>query len=505
MSNNKKMAFVFDMPSSKYKFSQLSAYLANLPWTFLLHSGESEHPDSRFDILVSHPIVTITSHLAESSDPKFVPVTASTTINYYQSSDAIDSQNCVINTVMHKKNPFELLENEIIKIDLHASFMEDIPFQGGAIGLFSYDLSKVEERILPSAQKIDSLPAMSVGIYDIAWIYDNKKHVFKCVIQADTFALAQNRFASLCRSITEIESLKNEEHTFSIINQWQPTITKETYYQQFERVQEALKAGDCYQINLTQAFKATYKGSLWHAFNDLIKSNKAPFSAFCRVPEAVILCASPERFLEVKQGTISTKPIKGTIPRDLDPIEDEKNRQFLQASEKNRAENVMIVDLLRNDIGKLAKPGSVMVPKLFDIESFPAVHHLVSTITADLPDDISCIALLKACFPGGSITGAPKVSAMQHIEDIEPLQRSIYCGSIAYISACGHMDSNIVIRTITAMPEQAIANNDMASRKIEETGSLICFGGGGIVLDSEADDEYAEVYAKLGKIFALWR
>ncbi|WP_031815505.1 aminodeoxychorismate synthase component I, partial [Vibrio parahaemolyticus] len=270
---------------------------------------------------------------------------------------------------------------------------------------------------------------------------------------------------------------------FALSGDWQSNMTKESYATRFDKVQEYLLSGDCYQINLAQRFNAPYQGSEWQAYLKLESANQAPFSAFIRMPESSILSISPERFLELKDRVIETKPIKGTRPRSEDPRQDTANAHDLQTAEKDQAENLMIVDLLRNDIGRVASPGSVHVPKLFDIESFPAVHHLVSTIRANLDEQYSPADLLRACFPGGSITGAPKVRAMQIIEELEPHRRSAYCGSIGYISRHGRMDTSITIRTLVA-----------------ENHKLYAWAGGGVVADSDCASEYQETLDKLSKI-----
>ncbi|MGL6026381.1 MAG: anthranilate synthase component I family protein, partial [Vibrio sp.] len=206
-------------------------------------------------------------------------------------------------------------------------------------------------------------------------------------------------------------------------------------------------------------------------------------SAFLRLPQGTILSVSPERFLQLVDRVIETKPIKGTRPRSNDPLQDAALIQDLASAEKDQAENLMIVDLLRNDIGRVATPGSVQVPKLFAIESFPAVHHLVSTIRATLDTPYQAADLLRACFPGGSITGAPKVRAMQIIEELEPQRRSAYCGSIGYLSRHGSMDTSITIRTLVAYQQQ-----------------LYAWAGGGLVADSQAEAEYQETLDKLSRI-----
>ena len=263
-------------------------------------------------------------------------------------------------------------------------------------------------------------------------------------------------------------------------------MTKPEYLQKFEQIQQYLQSGDCYQINLAQRFSANYQGDEWQAYLRLRVRNAAPFSAFIRLTDCAILSISPERFIEVNQRRVETKPIKGTKPRFANPQDDKQSAEALQNSPKDRAENVMIVDLLRNDLGKVCSPGTVKVPSLFAIESFPAVHHLVSTITGELAPQHQAIDALAAAFPGGSITGAPKVRAMQIIEELEPHRRNIYCGSIGYLSVHGHMDTNIAIRTLVC------ANN-----------TIYAWAGGGIVADSNGESEYQETFDKVGKILPV--
>ena len=238
-------------------------------------------------------------------------------------------------------------------------------------------------------------------------------------------------------------------------------------------IRDAIAAGDVYQVNLTRVLSAPVDDDADVAALGaaLAIGNPAPYSAVVRVPDAgvFVASASPERFLRREGRLVWSSPIKGTAAHA---------EEFLA---KDRAENVMIVDLLRNDVGRVAKPGTVHVPKLFDIESFPAVHHLVSTIRADLDSKYSATDLLRACFPGGSITGAPKVRAMQIIEELEPHRRSAYCGSIGYISRNGRMDTSITIRTLVA-----------------ENNSLYAWAGGGVVFDSDCASEYQETLDKRG-------
>ena len=273
---------------------------------------------------------------------------------------------------------------------------------------------------------------------------------------------------------------------FALTTKWQSNLTKGGYGERFNKVQEYLKSGDCYQINLAQRFDASFTGNPWLAYCQLRSANQAPFSAYINTGEQQILSLSPERFIQVNGRKVETKPIKGTVPRSQDAHIDDANKTRLANSTKDRAENVMIVDLLRNDLGKVAKAGTVAVPKLFEIESFNAVHHLVSTVTSKLADAFSAVDQLKAAFPGGSITGAPKIRAMEIIEELEPHRRSIYCGSIGYISACGAMDTSITIRTLVC-----------------ENKQIYCWAGGGVVADSTLESELQETYDKVNRILPV--
>jgi para-aminobenzoate synthetase component 1 len=259
---------------------------------------------------------------------------------------------------------------------------------------------------------------------------------------------------------------------------------KVAYRKAFDRIKHYLKEGDCYQVNLTQRFSASCLGNLWVAYQSLRELNAAPFSAYLNLPEVQILSSSPERFLRLADGIVETKPIKGTRPRKTDEAEDQQQKQQLMNSTKDRAENVMIVDLLRNDISKTCT--DVKVPVIFDVETYTTVHHLVSTVTGVLADNQHALDLLKSCFPGGSITGAPKIRAMEVIEELEPHRRGVYCGAIGYIGFNGNMDSNIAIRTL-----------------VHSNNTIRFWAGGGIVNDSVVEEEYQECFDKAAALLDL--
>ena len=264
--------------------------------------------------------------------------------------------------------------------------------------------------------------------------------------------------------------------------------TRESYGRAFRRIHQYIRDGDCYQVNLAQRFSASASGDPWLAYQALRVINPAPFSAYLSTPYAQVLSSSPERFLRVHHGMVETKPIKGTRPRAGHARLDAELAEQLRLSEKDRAENVMIVDLLRNDLSKNCELGSVKVPRLFEIESYATVHHLVSTVTGTLKAGRDSIELLRGCFPGGSITGAPKLRAMQIIDEVERARRGVYCGAIGYIGFDGGMDTNIAIRTLTV-----------------SHGSVRFWAGGGIVADSQAESEYQESFDKAGALLRLMR
>lgn len=436
--------------------TQLFSKVENHPWAMLLRSASETHIDSRYDILVANPIATLTTTGEETIITEPSGVTSSSA------------------------DPFVLLATLQNQYLPKQSYNESLPFVGGAVGYFSYDLGRRVEK-LPSLAKHDiNMPDMAVGIYEWAIVVDHHGKTAQWVginlDQAQQWLEMQDRY---CQD-------EKTRQAFSLTTAWQSNMTPESYAEKFAKVQEYLKSGDCYQINLAQRFEAQYQGSEWQAYLKLENYNLAPFSAFIRTEEGAILSVSPERFLQLRGEEIETKPIKGTRPRSQDKELDDAFASELAHAEKDQAENLMIVDLLRNDIGRVAAPGSVHVPKLFHIESFPAVHHLVSTIRAKLDSQYSACDLLKAGFPGGSITGAPKVRAMEIIEELEPHRRSAYCGSIGYISRHGQMDTSITIRTL-------VAHNH----------KIYAWAGGGVVADSQCESEFQETLDKLSRILPI--
>lgn len=351
--------------------------------------------------------------------------------------------------------------------------VETLPFHGGYIGHLSYSLGA---QLLGVADAQNKLPMAVAHCYPWAVVQDRQERRSWLTGVADDARVRdiQHRLSG---------SSELTDAPFRLEEPFAGPWSLREYESIFARVKDYIRAGDCYQINLGQAFSAHFSGDLLTAYRALRGVARAPFSAFFPLDERhTLLCLSPERFLTVnRQGGVETRPIKGTRPRNTDTALDEEAAAQLLASEKERAENLMIVDLMRNDIGRFCEPSSVRVDELFALESYATVHHLVSAVRGDLAAGNSAADLLLGCLPGGSITGAPKHRAMEIIRELEVAPREAWCGSIFYLSNCGRMDSNITIRTLF---------ND---------GDLLhCWAGGGLVYDSLAAAEFQEQRHKVG-------
>ena len=352
----------------------------------------------------------------------------------------------------------------------------ELPFAGGLIGYLSYDFGRHLERMPHLAVDDLHLPDARFGLYAWALISDHQARTSQLVFHP---ALA----ASERQRLIDLFSLPASEASasFALRGPMAPDLSAEAYRQAIVRIQDYIQAGDCYQVNFAQRFRAPCIGDPWVAYCALREACPTPFSGFQSLPDdGAVLSLSPERFVHISQRRVETRPIKGTRPRGLTPAEDAANAAELLASPKDRAENLMIVDLLRNDLGRTCRTGSVKVPELFSLESYPNVHHLVSSVTGELADDKDALDLIAGSFPGGSITGAPKIRAMQIIDELEPTRRGLYCGSLMYLDVRGEMDSSIAIRSL-----------------LVKDGQVCCWGGGGIVADSQWEAEYQESLTKV--------
>lgn len=352
----------------------------------------------------------------------------------------------------------------------------ELPFLGGLIGLLAYDFGTRLEELPQTAVDDLALPVGRFGLYAWALINDHQRRTAHLLFHP---ALAQAEHARLL-SLFQQPAAAPSAQPFSLRSRFGGDLDRERYRCAFERIQDYIRAGDCYQVNFTQRFRAAYQGDPWLAYRALRAACPTPFAGFVALEDGAIASLSPERFLQLSDGTVETRPIKGTRRRQADPAADLALAEELLASEKDRAENLMIVDLLRNDLGRSCEIGSVHVPELFALESYPNVHHLVSAVRGTLAAGKDAFDLLAGSFPGGSITGAPKIRAMQIIDELEPTRRSIYCGSLLYVDVRGRMDSSITIRTLSL-----------------RNGQACCWGGGGIVADSQWEAEYQESIDKV--------
>ncbi|WP_455930280.1 aminodeoxychorismate synthase component I [Pseudomonas fluorescens] len=351
-----------------------------------------------------------------------------------------------------------------------------LPFAGGLIGYLSYDFGRHLEQLPDWAVDDLHLPDARFGLYAWALISDHQAQTSQLVFHP---AFANSERLRLIDLFGQPAAQSSD--TFKLNGPMAPDLTPEAYRQAIVRIQDYIQAGDCYQVNFAQRFRAPCAGDPWVAYCALREACPTPFSGFQSLPDdGAVLSLSPERFVQISERQVETRPIKGTRPRGLTPQEDAANAAELLASPKDRAENLMIVDLLRNDLGRTCRTGSVKVPELFSLESYPNVHHLVSSVTGVLADDKDALDLIAGSFPGGSITGAPKIRAMQIIDELEPTRRGLYCGSLVYLDVRGEMDSSIAIRSL-----------------LVKDGHVNCWGGGGIVADSHWEAEYQESLTKV--------
>ena len=389
------------------------------------------------------------------------------------------------------------------------------PFQGGAAGYIGYDWGATLER-LPQPRHDDlRLPDVVLGLYDwvLAWDHcEQAAWIISTGILSGGAPRDQSARERLAAVRTRLESRTDppasanpvaggpasRQHrgpagrpaggvpSYPVLDAedadaigLRSTFTHRGYLSAVARVREYILAGDIFQANLSQRFQARLAEPPLAFYHRLRRTNPAAFGAFFDVGDFTVLSVSPERFLRLSGPRVETRPIKGTRPRGLGPMHDALLGQVLAESDKDRAENVMIVDLLRNDLSRVCRAGTVRVPELFALEQHPTVHHLVSTVVGELEPGRDALDLLRVAFPGGSITGAPKVRAMEIIAELEPTRRGVYCGSLGYLSPTGEMDTSIAIRTAV------VRDRDVYFQ-----------AGGGIVADSEPEAEYRETLDK---------
>ncbi|MCH9691717.1 MAG: aminodeoxychorismate synthase component I [Gammaproteobacteria bacterium] len=431
-----------------YSLNAPAAFLAvaDMPAAVWLDSGQPLAPGGRFDIISADPIATLP--LSAGSD-----------------------------------NPFVELDDLLCELAPQNSEPQ-LPFNGGVIGYAGYELGSRENH-LPADERFSELPAGFFGLYDWALIIDHQLQVSHLVFHPACTAIQQRELCARFKAVAWHKTVSN--HPFELKTPFCHEFTRDEYCARVVRILEYIHAGDIYQANFTQRFYADYQGDPLTAYLALRQRAAGPFSAFMCPPGGKLLSLSPERFIHADRGFLQTEPIKGTAKRSGNLEEDVRQSAALNASVKDRAENLMIVDLLRNDLGKLCQHGSVQVPEFCSLASFANVHHLVSTVTGKLPETCAFTQALAACFPGGSITGAPKRRAMEVIRELELSPRGVYCGNIGYISSCGRADTSIAIRTLTATT----------------SGRLSCAAGGGIVADSTPTAEYQECLDKVALLLEI--
>jgi len=378
-----------------------------------------------------------------------------------------------------RRNPFAALRAALEAHQLKRVEMP-LPLSAGFIGYMSYDLKNYVEKLPPTAKRDCALPDMYFGLYDALVIHDN--------ITGETSLIgAPIRSAeSMLANLDFLENLIKDENPEPLGKDVEATaplrsnFTREQYIEALRATCKYIYDGDIFQANISQRFETLVDCDSASLFARLCEVNPAPFAAYIAMDgNLAVLSSSPERFLKVDGQSIETRPIKGTRRRTGDPDRDRKAKEDLLSSAKDNAELAMIVDLERNDFGRVAEYGTVCVDEARVLETYPTVYHLVSTVTGRLRRGRDIVDLLKASFPGGSITGAPKIRAMEIINELEPTPRSVYTGSIGYISCDGRADLNIAIRTI-----------------LYEAGRVTFQVGGGIVADSDPDAEYQETLDK---------
>lgn len=435
--------------------------VADWPWAMFLDSAARDPRHGRHDLIVADPYLTFLTRGPETL--------------------VRDRRGLIV--ARHRLDPLGALRQ--YWAGARSVIDDSVPFRGGAVGWFGYDLGGYMGDWPLRGRAADALPEMAVGLYDWAVVVDHQAR--------RAWLAGGGNDAATAAKWGELEAIFSNAGARAVREPLRATgdivasLSPQAYRAGVEKVHAYLAAGDCYQVNFTQTFRVPVRGDTWAGYRTLRRLNPAPFAAYLNTPEARVLSSSPERFLAVDSGRVETRPIKGTTARRADPVQDAAAKAALAASAKDRAENVMIVDLLRNDLGRVCRTGSVAVPELWTVESFASVHHLVSTVTGVLADGCDPLHLLAACFPGGSITGAPKRRAMAIIDELEAGPRGLYCGSIGYLGFNGRMDTNIAIRTL-------VVRNGEAS-----------FGaGGGIVIDSDPEAEYQESLIKAERLVALF-
>jgi para-aminobenzoate synthetase component 1 len=431
----------------------------------LLRTSSFDSPSARYSFVAANPFLTFRSH----------------------GSRCEITQHATRNTQLQFGNPWHLLDSLMSRYELLDEV--DLPFPlGGCFGYWGYDLKNfVEPKLSRRAANDLELPDCHVGFYDSLVVFDHQlgKTWIVSTGVAEDGSRSEPRAAdkaNFWRNTLSVQPAPPEREagvTPCIPRNLASNILRSEFIAAVTRAQSYIRAGDIYQVNLSHRLTASCEYSGWDFFQKLKAVSPAPFSAFLDCGDFQVSSSSPEQFLRMSGAQISTRPIKGTRPRDVDPTRDAQLAYELQTSSKELAELVMITDLLRNDLGKVCEYGSVQTPDLARLEKFAHVQHLVSTVEGHLRKDVTHFSALASCFPGGSITGAPKFRAMEIIDELEPLSRGPYCGCLGYLGFNRESQLSITIRS-------AVCKDGLARFNV----------GAGIVADSNPQAEYEETLAK---------
>jgi para-aminobenzoate synthetase component 1 len=490
-----------ELPFSTMEPPEALARMARLPGCLLLESGGAGGSRSRWSML--------------SADP-FLVLRARGSALEVRRGHAMERS---------AGDPFVALQKLLAEYHLPA-LVGGPPFQGGAAGYFGYELADLLERLPPAGTDDLALPDLCVGFYDWVLAWD---HAGKRLLLVSTGLPAPRGSARGCHAALRSEQVlawlagaadppepsqdpdesgivpgpalppvqagSTTAGVAPMVRTWPvpdlpgvvSSFSRDNYLAAVEKIRQYIVAGDIFQANLSQRLQCRVAEPPLSLHARLRRINPAPFSAYLDVGEAVVLSASPERLLKLRTGRLETRPIKGTARRGRTPARDVAAAASLLASPKDRAENIMIVDLLRNDLSTVCRDGSIRVPELCVLERHPTVYHLVSTVVGRLRRGLGAVDALRAVFPGGSISGAPKVRALEILRELEPTRRGVYTGAIGYIGFNGGMDTSIAIRTL-----------------VVKNGTAYFHVGGGVVLDSDPEQEYAETLDKArGLVAAL--
>ncbi len=453
-TNRNKLKAIVEPLKSRVTTRAVALAYANSPHSAILESSRAMGPFARYSIFAKDPVQEVCFR------------------------DDVDSFESFINN----------LAQQLTHVGDAVERIDSVPFVGGWIGYVGYDAATTESRETCN----NSLPLAHFRLYDTVAIYDHHTNSWYGVFvdwpdsTIENRPSIQSRISRLKQRLAQIENEDSEPETNDCTNASPPKNdwSRDDYLRAVERVLKYIADGDAYQINLAQRFSIETSLNPADLYMRLRDCNPSSHAAFLTTKNAAIISSSPELFLNLRNGHVVTRPIKGTRPRGDDQWSDQTNRDELESSEKDHAELAMIVDLMRNDLGKVCEFGSVRVSDPGTIEALPTVFHRTATVEGRLRENQNWSDLLLATFPGGSITGAPKIRAMQIIDELEPAPRGVYCGSIGYIGLDGSMQMNIAIRTMTQM------------------GQLVhIHAGSGIVADSEPEAEHAEILAKARAMF----